>query len=71
MWMTLKCGIVNLPYGGGKGGIVCDPRQMSIHEVERLSRGYVGAISQFVGPNKRYSSTRRFYKLSNYGLDDG
>ncbi len=33
MWMTLKCGIVNLPYGGGKGGIVCDPRQMSIHEV--------------------------------------
>ena len=49
MWMTLKCGIVNLPYGGGKGGIVCDPRQMSIHEVERLSRGYVRAISQFVG----------------------
>ena len=48
MWMTLKCGIVNLPYGGGKGGIVCDPRQMSIHEVERLSRGYVRAISQFV-----------------------
>ena len=46
MWMTLKCGIVNLPYGGGKGGIVCDPRQMSIHEVERLSRGYVRAISQ-------------------------
>ena len=44
MWMTLKCGIVNLPYGGGKGGIVCDPRQMSIHEVERLSRGYVRAI---------------------------
>jgi len=52
MWMTLKCGIVDLPYGGGKGGIVCDPRQMSIHEVERLSRGYVRAISQFVGPTK-------------------
>lgn len=52
MWMTLKCGIVNLPYGGGKGGIVCDPRQMSIHEVERLSRGYVRAISQFVESNK-------------------
>src|SRR5699024_10722156 len=45
MWMTLKCGIVDLPYGGGKGGIICDPRQMSIHEVERLSRGYVRAIS--------------------------
>ncbi|WP_414043634.1 Glu/Leu/Phe/Val family dehydrogenase [Macrococcus sp. EM39E] len=52
IWMTLKCGIVDLPYGGGKGGIVCDPRQMSIHEVERLSRGYVRAISQFVGPTK-------------------
>ncbi|MBI5974161.1 Glu/Leu/Phe/Val family dehydrogenase [Staphylococcus canis] len=52
MWMTLKCGIVDLPYGGGKGGIICDPRQMSIHEVERLSRGYVRAISQIVGPTK-------------------
>lgn len=52
MWMTLKAGIVDLPYGGGKGGIVCDPREMSIEEVERLSRGYVRAISQFVGPSK-------------------
>ncbi|GGI38911.1 Glu/Leu/Phe/Val family dehydrogenase [Mammaliicoccus stepanovicii] len=52
MWMTLKCGIVDLPYGGGKGGIVCDPRTMSIHEVERLSRGYVRSISQIVGPTK-------------------
>ncbi|MFC3420178.1 Glu/Leu/Phe/Val dehydrogenase [Salinicoccus hispanicus] len=52
MWMTLKSGIVNLPYGGGKGGIVCDPREMSIAEVERLSRGYVRAISQIVGPTK-------------------
>lgn len=52
MWMTLKAGIVNLPYGGGKGGIICDPREMSMDEVERLSRGYVRAISQFVGPTK-------------------
>jgi glutamate dehydrogenase len=52
MWMTIKCGIVNLPYGGGKGGIVCDPRQMSFAELERLSRGYVRAISQIVGPTK-------------------
>jgi glutamate dehydrogenase len=43
---------VNLPYGGGKGGIICDPRQMSIGELERLSRGYVRAISQIVGPTK-------------------
>jgi glutamate dehydrogenase len=52
MWMSLKCGIVNLPYGGGKGGIICDPRSMSFLELERLSRGYVHAISQIVGPTK-------------------
>ncbi len=48
----LKCGIVNLPYGGGKGAIQCDPHDMSKTEVERLSRGYVRAISQIVGPTK-------------------
>jgi glutamate dehydrogenase len=52
MWMSIKCGIVDLPYGGGKGGIVCDPRKMSFGELERLSRGYVRAISQIVGPTK-------------------
>jgi len=52
IWMSLKCGIVDLPYGGGKGGIVCDPRKMSFGELERLSRGYVRAISQMVGPTK-------------------
>lgn len=50
MWMTMKCGITNLPFGGGKGGVICDPREMSNLELERLSRGYVKAISQFVGP---------------------
>lgn len=52
IWMSLKAGIVNLPYGGGKGGIVCDPREMSFRELEKLSRGYVRAISQIVGPTK-------------------
>jgi glutamate dehydrogenase len=52
IWMSLKSGIVDLPYGGGKGGIVCDPREMSFRELERLSRGYVRAISQNVGPTK-------------------
>ncbi|MFC4810314.1 Glu/Leu/Phe/Val family dehydrogenase [Paenibacillus sp. GCM10023250] len=52
MWMSIKCGITNLPYGGGKGGIQCDPRTMSFGELERLSRGYVRAISQLVGPTK-------------------
>ncbi|WP_347338353.1 Glu/Leu/Phe/Val family dehydrogenase [Tumebacillus amylolyticus] len=52
IWMSLKCGIANLPYGGGKGGIICDPREMSFRELERLCRGYVRAISQIVGPTK-------------------
>ncbi|MBZ5482908.1 Glu/Leu/Phe/Val dehydrogenase [Bacillus sp. T_4] len=52
MWMSIKCGIADLPYGGGKGGIQCDPRTMSFGELERLSRGYVRAISQIVGPTK-------------------
>src|SRR5699024_5692804 len=50
--MSLKAGIMDLPYGGGKGGIVCDPREMSFRELEGLSRGYVRAISQVVGPTK-------------------
>ena len=52
IWMSIKAGIVDLPYGGGKGGIICDPREMSFRELENLSRGYVRAISQFVGPTK-------------------
>jgi glutamate dehydrogenase len=51
-WMSLKCGVTDLPYGGAKGGIVCDPRNMSLDELERLSRGYVRAVSQLVGPTK-------------------
>ncbi|GAA0458798.1 Glu/Leu/Phe/Val dehydrogenase [Alkalibacillus silvisoli] len=52
IWMTLKSGIVDLPYGGGKGGIICDPREMSFRELEAVSRGYVRALSQVVGPTK-------------------
>ncbi|AOH55418.1 glutamate dehydrogenase [Peribacillus muralis] len=51
-WMSLKCGITDLPYGGAKGGIVCDTRLLSSSELERLSRGYVRAVSQIVGPTK-------------------
>ncbi|OLS34638.1 Glu/Leu/Phe/Val dehydrogenase [Bacillus sp. MRMR6] len=52
IWMSFKCGIADLPFGGGKGGIICNPRSMSMGELERLSRGYVRAISQIVGPTK-------------------
>ena len=52
MWMTWKCAAVNIPFGGGKGGIICNPKEMSIGETERLSRGYIDAIWEFIGPDR-------------------
>ena len=51
-WMTLKTSIVDVALGGGKGGVICNPKEMSDGELERLSRGYIQAISQIVGPEK-------------------
>lgn len=65
IWMSIKCGIANLPYGGGKGGIACDPRQMSFPEIERLSRAYVRAISQIVGPTKDIPAPDVFSNAQN------
>jgi glutamate dehydrogenase (NADP+) len=50
-WMTFKCAVLNLPYGGGKGGITVDPKSLSKLELERLSRGYINAIADFIGPD--------------------
>lgn len=52
MWMTFKCAVVGIPYGGAKGGICCNPAELSKSELERLTRGYVKAISAIVGPEK-------------------
>jgi glutamate dehydrogenase (NAD(P)+) len=49
-WMTWKTAVVDIPLGGGKGGIICDPKKMSTGEKERLARGYIRQISRFVGP---------------------
>ena len=51
-WMTWKCAVVNVPFGGGKGGIVCNPLQMSIGELERLTRRYTAELIDFIGPDK-------------------
>ncbi|KAA0003824.1 MAG: Glu/Leu/Phe/Val dehydrogenase [Thermoplasmata archaeon] len=51
-WMTWKTAIVDLPYGGGKGGVICNPKEMSEAEIERLARGYIRAIGRFIGPEK-------------------
>lgn len=50
-WMTFKCAIMNIPYGGAKGGIQVDPKQLSKLELERLSRGFIGQIADFIGPD--------------------
>jgi glutamate dehydrogenase (NAD(P)+) len=51
-WMTWKCAIVDLPYGGGKGGVICNPKEMSVAELERLARGYIRAVAPMIGPEK-------------------
>jgi len=50
MWMTWKCAVVDIPLGGGKGGIICDPPTLSLGEQERLCRGYVRALFSQIGP---------------------
>lgn len=51
-WMTFKCAVMNLPYGGGKGAVRVDPRKLSKAELERLSRGYIQAFSRIIGPDR-------------------
>jgi len=50
-WMTLKCALVNVPFGGAKGGVVVDPKHLSRLEVERLSRGFIEQVVDFIGPH--------------------
>src|SRR5436853_1414252 len=51
-WMTWKCAVVNIPFGGAKGGIICDPREMSPVELERLTRRYTAELLDFIGPER-------------------
>jgi glutamate dehydrogenase/leucine dehydrogenase len=52
LWMTMKCSTVGIPLGGGKGGIICNPKEMSEGELERLSRGYIRLIYRYIGPTQ-------------------
>ena len=51
-WMTWKCAVVNIPFGGAKGGVICDPKKMSLGELERMTRRYTSDIIEFIGPEK-------------------
>src|SRR5882757_834531 len=51
-WMTWKCAVVNIPFGGAKGGVICDPKKMSQGELERLTRCYTAELIEFLGPEK-------------------
>ncbi len=51
-WMTWKCAVVNIPFGGAKGGVICDPKKMSQGELERMTRRYTSEIIDFIGPEK-------------------
>ncbi len=51
-WMTWKCAVVNIPFGGAKGGIICDPKKMSMNELERMTRRYTAELIEFLGPEK-------------------
>ncbi len=51
-WMTWKCATVGIPYGGGKGGVICDPKRMSKNELERLTRRYAFEIAPIIGPDR-------------------
>ena len=51
-WMTWKCAVVNIPFGGAKGGVICDPKTMSQGELERMTRRYTAEIIEFLGPEK-------------------
>jgi glutamate dehydrogenase (NAD(P)+) len=51
-WMTWKCATVNIPYGGGKGGVTCDPKRMSRAELERMTRRYASEIAIIIGPDR-------------------
>ncbi|PYU33162.1 MAG: amino acid dehydrogenase [Acidobacteria bacterium] len=51
-WMTWKCAVVNIPFGGAKGGVICDPNKLSLGELERITRRYTAELSEWIGPER-------------------
>jgi glutamate dehydrogenase (NAD(P)+) len=76
-WMTWKCATVNIPYGGGKGGVACDPKKMSRGELERMTRRYASEISIVIGPDRdipapdMYTDSQTMAWIMDSTCDDG
>ena len=70
-WMTWKCAVVDIPYGGAKGGIKCNPREMSAGEIERLTRAYTQSMTGVFGPDRDIPAPDMGTGPKRNGLDDG
>ena len=77
-WMTYKCATVNIPFGGAKGGVVCDPKEMDVHELENLTRRFTSEISIIIGPDRDipapdvYTNARtRAWMVDTYSMHRG
>ena len=69
--MTWKTATVNVPFGGAKGGIICDPKRMSKSELERMTRRYASEILPIIGPDHGYSRAGRVHRRADHGVDHG
>lgn len=71
-WMTLKCALAGIPYGGGKGGVTVDTKKLSERELEQLSRGFIAQIADLIGPNKDIPAPDMYTnaKIMNWMMDE-
>ena len=70
-WMTWKCAVVNIPFGGAKGGVICDPNMLSDGELERITRRYTAEIIDFLGPERDVPAPDVNTNDQRHGLDHG